>query len=931
VNGYPLFLLLGLASGAAYALLGMGLVLVHRSTGMINFAHGAMAMFCAYVFIGLRRDGVLVLPVVGIRGDLRLAGRGFDLPLAVIITLGYAAVLGTLVYLLIFRPLRDHPTLAKIVASVGLMLILESVAVLRFGDDPRSTPPVLPHAALHVGAVTVPADRILTAAIALVLGGLLAAWYRFSRFGAATEAVAENEKGAVLLGWSAHTVSAVNWAMATVLAAAAGILLVPITALVPGQYTLLIVPALGCALIARLRSFLGVTVVGLVLGMAQSATIKAQTQFAWLPRHGLQEAIPFLLIIVAMTVTGNRMPAPAELARSWTLRARSVRIWPVATLGVAAGCAALPALHAGYRAALIQSMITALVLCSIVVLTGYAGQISLAQLSFAGIGGFTFARITAASAVPLPLSLGVAAVVGAAAGLIVGIPALRVRGVQLAIVTLSAAVVVQELVFNNDAFTGGFTGSLVRPASLLGMNLDIQAADQRDYPRLAFGLFVLALLAVTGIALTMLRAGRLGRAMFAVRGNERAAAAVGVNVTTVKLVAFVIAASIAGVSGAVIGLQRGTLSAQSFDVMGSLTYLAIAVIGGVSRVSGAIIAGLLLAPGGLVATALDRWIGFGKYQLLVAGVLLVVSAIAQPAGIAGQLAGLRGSRGRARPRARRLADATDRPAPPTPGVRIVTERLMPSVPNAGSELAVHGLTVHRGGVRAVADVTLGVRAGEIVGLIGPNGAGKTTFIDAVTGFVPATSGAIRLDAADLTKSPTHRRARAGISRSFQAAELFADLTVADNVRVAAEQSGSGDISDRVVHALALLELDHLGEHLPGELSHGQRKLVGVARALASGPRFVLLDEPAAGLDSVESRDLGERIAGLRDAGIGVLLVDHDMDLVLRVCDRVHVLDFGRLIATGSPAEVSADPAVMAAYFGETVDAPTADERVGELA
>jgi branched-chain amino acid transport system ATP-binding protein len=237
------------------------------------------------------------------------------------------------------------------------------------------------------------------------------------------------------------------------------------------------------------------------------------------------------------------------------------------------------------------------------------------------------------------------------------------------------------------------------------------------------------------------------------------------------------------------------------------------------------------------------------------------------------------------------------------------------------------LSVSFGGLRAVDAVDLTVEPGRIVGLIGPNGAGKTTFVDALTGFVPA-SGLIRFDNRDITRLRANRRAHRGLTRTWQSLELFDDLTVAENLQVAAERASVAHVvadlfrphrpreSQAVDDALERLDLTGIADRLPPELSQGQRKLVGVARALASRPKLVCMDEPAAGLDTSESEALGRRLRGMVDGGVTILLIDHDMGLVLSVCDFVYVLEFGRLIARGTPAEIRGNDLVLAAYLGE---------------
>jgi branched-chain amino acid transport system ATP-binding protein len=240
-----------------------------------------------------------------------------------------------------------------------------------------------------------------------------------------------------------------------------------------------------------------------------------------------------------------------------------------------------------------------------------------------------------------------------------------------------------------------------------------------------------------------------------------------------------------------------------------------------------------------------------------------------------------------------------------------------------------GMTVTYGGVHANQDVDLTVGHAEFVGLIGSNGAGKTTFVDAITGFAPVHAGSVRFDGQDITALGPSERARRGLVRTFQSLELFDDLTVRDNLLVACEQSRwwslpfdifrrkrSAEVEQRVSWALATVGLERLADKLPEELPHGQRKMVGVARALAASPKLVLLDEPAAGLDAEESAELAKELRALIDHGVSVLLIDHDMGLVLSICDRVYVLDFGKVVAEGTPAEIRNDKTVIAAYLGD---------------
>ena len=625
---------------------------------------------------------------------------------------------------------------------------------------------------------------------------------------------------------------------------------------------------------------------------------------------------------------GDRLPTRGEITSGRlpvAVRPRN-RLVPV-LVGVPAVIFLLFWFDGLFRFGLIHSMVLALLMLSLVVLVGFAGQISLGQAALAGVAGFSLARFGDGLDIPFPLAPVLAVAVATVIGLVVGLPALRIRGVQLAVVTIAGAVAIEEILFKNESFTGGIKGSTVAPPELLGVDLSVSGGG--TFPRIAFGIFVLLVLTAVSLAVVNLRLGSTGFRLLAVRSNERAAAALGVNVSATKLLAFGLSSFIAAIGGVMLGYERQQLSFGSFDVFVGITILAFAYLGGIASVSGALV-GAALVSGGFVATALEEWIGFpAEYQLLVGGLGLCVTAVLNPEGISG---GIRLAREQAAAKkAAKRADTgaatppdADRPTPA--GTPPDAE---PRPRTAGPPLlTVTGLSVVYGGVRALHSFDFMVRSGTLTGLIGPNGAGKTTCIDALTGFVEHSTGQVCFDGTSLDGMPPHARARHGLVRTFQAVELFDELTVAENLAVAADQprwwtpaadlvwptrdTGAQPAIDR---ALELLDIDELAGRYPGELSNGQRRLVGVARALAAEPKLVLLDEPAAGLDSAESLDLGRRLQRLVDHGVTILLIDHDMSLVLNVCDELYVLDFGHCIASGSPEEISRDEAVIAAYLG----------------
>nr|MDQ6928985.1 ABC transporter permease [Actinomycetota bacterium] len=512
---------------------------------------------------------------------------------------------------------------------------LQAIVVLRFGTDNRSVGTILPAHPVHFAGQVVPSDNLYLAAIVVVAAVALWLVYRFTHFGLWSRAVAENRTAAALLGGKVTRVSAGSWALATALGGLFGILVAPITGLNPATYTLLVVPALAAALVGRLSSF-GVTVAAaLALGMAQSEIGKLQDRFNWSPSVGLREGLPLVIIIVVLALAGRsiRERQPAVQPRLPTA-GRPRRVGLAVAVWVPLTAVALVVLGSQERLGLITSLVGALICLSLVVLTGYVGQISLAQMAFAGVAGFTLSKLAQDLGVPFPVAPLLAAALAGATGVLLGLPAIRARGVNLAVVTVAGAVAIEELVFRNPALTGGFEGSKVPPPSAFGVDLGIGGGSGAAYPRVAFGLFVLVVLAAVALGIAFLRAGAFGRALLATRANERAAEAAGIDTSRAKLVAFGLSAFIAGIGGSLLGYQQGQLSFGSFGVFVSLSFLAIAYLGGIARISGAMVGGALVA-GGIVFTAADDLFGWGRYQLLVSGLGLIVIAVLYPEGLSG--------------------------------------------------------------------------------------------------------------------------------------------------------------------------------------------------------------------------------------------------------------------------------------------------------
>ncbi|QMU19824.1 branched-chain amino acid ABC transporter permease/ATP-binding protein [Gordonia rubripertincta] len=901
------FLVLGLGNGAVFAALGLALVMTFKSSGVVNFATGAVALYAAYTYAFLRQ-GELLNPIPGFPTTISL-GSDVGVAVALLISVVIAAILGVILYLLVFRPMRTAPALAKAVAAIGLMLVIQALIALRVGEDTPSVGPIFKVETFKIGSSTVPTDRLLLAVVIVGLAICAGLVLRYTRFGVATEAAAESEKGALVTGLSPDRIAIANWALSSATAGLGGVLIAPIVPLNPVAYTMFIVPALAAALVGNFTAISVTVGAGLVIGMLQSEATKLQTTWDWMPDAGVAEAVPLILIIGFLLVRGQPLPGRGAVIRQDLGRSpRPQHLLVPGITGVVVAVTALLTTSGSLRLAVIATMIYGIIALSQVVVTGYAGQVSLAQLTLAGVGAYALSRLTEDLNLPFPIAPLLAACAATVIGVIVGLPALRVRGLPLMVATLALAVFCEAFWFRNPSLNGGLQGAPVDAPSIFGIDLGIGAGE--GYPRLAFGILCLVVLTVVAYGVAALRRSGLGASMLAVRANERSAAAAGINVGVTKLIAFAIASFLAGLGGALLAYQQTLATAGTYAVFAGIGLFAVTYVAGVTSISGAILAGVI-APGGVMYFAVDKYASFGDYYMLVSGILLVLTVVTSPDGLVGYLHTLPFPGRRSAPPAEQPAESSTTPVADAP-----------TPPSGSVVLSVRDVTVRYGAVTAVRDVGFDVRAGEIVGLIGPNGAGKTTLIDAISGFAPA-DGSVALEGSAIDGLAPHRRSRAGLGRTFQDIELYGELSVAENLAIAARRA-PGDTSDNVRDVLRMLEIAHLRDVPAADLSQGQRQLVAVARVLAGQPRVALLDEPAAGLDSTESRWLGDRLRAARAHGVSMVLVDHDMDLVLSLCDRVIVLDLGEVIADGTPDEIRTSPAVVGAYLGTPSSAKAAE-------
>ena len=554
--------------------------------------------------------------------------------------------------------------------------------------------------------------------------------------------------------------------------------------------------------------------------------------------------------------------------------------------GVVAICLLAP----GYYAYLLGTLATtAMVGVGLNVLLGLAGEVSLGQVGFLALGAYGVGILTTGAGLGFWEALPLAVLLVAAISVVLSIPALRVTGPYLAMVTIAFGFIVESVSVEWRDLTGGASGLAGIPAPF----------GTGGTALLAYGFCALAL-----IWFHFFARSPLGLAMQATASAPAAARSIGVGALPVRTAAFVLSAVTSGLAGGLQAALTGFIAPSSFPFSQSILFLLVVVLGGAGRTLGPLLgaAVVVLLPEVLASLA--------EYRLLVFGAGLLIVLWIAPGGIAGAVAGL------VMPK-----------APPSRPAADIDLALAHLAGSSGS-LVAEGVSVAFGGVIAVAGVDLIAPPGRITSVIGPNGAGKTTLLNLVSGFQPPDSGTVRVGNQAITGLPAQDAARASLARTFQTAQPFGNLTVLDNVRLGLLRGRwRGDASAALARALlSLVGYSGSETRLAATLPHVDRRLIEIARALGTAPAVLLLDEPAAGLDDADTVKLGALLQRLARSGLAVVLVEHDMALVMSISDEIVVLDAGRRIAAGTPAAVRADPAVRAAYLGAAAPAQGAASR-----
>jgi ABC-type branched-subunit amino acid transport system ATPase component/ABC-type branched-subunit amino acid transport system permease subunit len=913
-------LLLGLMVGLTYGLLAMGLVLVYRTSGVVNFAHGEVGTLAASFF------GIWVAPS---------AVGGFGLPfwLMLPLALGAGALANVGVEALAVRRLRGAPKVMSLVMTIGAGSFLLFVALaintkIRNGSQyPR--PPGLP--TFHVGALTITPEYSGMLILTPILVALLGLFLTRTRFGVGLRAAADNRDSALLSGIPADRLSSVAWAIAGVTSALVAILQFPQKGFVIGGAALgasLLVRALLAASVARLTSLPVALGFGVLVGIIEQVSLWNTAS------KGPTEMLLFALLLVVLLLQ-SRGAGGAERREDWTdaqpwpalpaaaLAVRRLRMARPASM-VAGGVAFVVIGLWSNRVSLAFTLVVAyaLVGLSVYVITGMTGELSLGQFAVAGAGAVVSAHFVADVFKSIPVGVLAGGVTGAVLSLALGLPALRIRGLMLAVTTLSFAVAAEAWVLPQS----WAVGAGLQPSQLVFRNARVGSAR-------GYFLFSLPFLAAGLWLVRNLAGGGYGRMLRGLRDNEDGARAFGVAATRRKLEAFAVAGFLAGCGGALLAHGLPRLTIDTFAAQRSITVVAVALIGGLALMIGPLL-------GALYLLALPALVHLDEVGLAVSTLGWLVLLLYFPGGLAQAVKPLRDRV--VAWLARGPADAVNAAAADADVVGAINAAASDAAPARAKKkrgpvgpplLEVRQLSKRFGGTAAVVDASLTVMAGETVGVIGPNGAGKTTLFSLIGGFNLPDQGTVLFDGIDVSDMRPEQRSQLGLVRSFQDARLFPTLTVRETLALALERTMPTRLwsalaawptaveseqakAARVGELVEVMGLDAYADTPIRQLSTGTRRIAELAAIVALAPRLVLLDEPSSGVAQRETEALGALLARLKTLlQTTFVVIEHDMPLLLGISDRIVAMESGAVIAEGAPADVVNHPDVVASYLG----------------
>lgn len=884
------YLIAGLVTGSIYGLTATGLVLTYKTSALFNFGHGATAAVAAFLYYSLT------------------VTHGMSWPLAAIISvLVLGPVLG-LGFELLARSLTDAPLVSRVTATVGVLIVVQAVLGVVYGTGTgqlRQVDQFLPTHAFHVGDTIIRGYQLIIIAITAVAAASLWLFFRVTRTGTAMRAVVDNADLLDLSGTNPVRVRRLAWMIGTSFACASGVLLSPLLPQLNAiNLTFMVVTAFGAAAIGGFTSIPMTYVGGLVIGLGQALLTKYLTEGFW---SGLSPALPFIVLFVVLLVTPkHRLVEHVSTARLTTGRRTPWPVQLVLGIGTLVVLLLAPSLFPDNIADWSNGLAYVLVFLSLGLLVRTSGQVSLAHVSFMAIGASAMAHLTVDHGVNWWVALALSALIAVPIGAILAIPAIRLSGLYLALATFGFGILLQFMFYSEDFMFGSF-----------GLGLTIPRPGGFEEEESWYYLMV-ALAVVTTLGMLTVTRSRLGRLLRSMTDSPTGLSTAGAAINVTRVIVFCLSAFIASGAGALQGATVTFIGGDSYQPVLSLILFVTVVVSLGSDPWYAVIAAFVvfvLPTLPLVFTQSDNT---SNYITIIIGLLALFIGY-RPAYVA-LLARIP------------LPSFGGRKKEPATADRHAAEAATTRTPVRAGELEVSGLRVEFGGLVAVDGVTISAPTGRITGLIGPNGAGKTTTFNSCSGLNRPTSGTVVLDGHDARHLGPSARARRGLGRTFQQMELFDSMTVRENIAMGAEASRAGgnplshlmgstaarrEIDAATAESLSLCGLEEFADRTVGALSTGQRRLVEIARCLAGPFHLLLLDEPSSGLDRVET----ERFAAVltrvvKDRGVGILIVEHDMSLVTSICDYVYVLDFGRPVFEGTAAEVMAAPIVKAAYLGD---------------
>jgi ABC-type branched-subunit amino acid transport system ATPase component/branched-subunit amino acid ABC-type transport system permease component len=931
------FIISGLAAGAIYGLAGTGLVLTYKTSGLFNFGYGAMATVSAYVFYWLH---------VTHQVDWKIA--------AFISVLVLGPVMGLLMEPLA-RALSVQPVIHKVVGTVGLIVCVQGLATIKYGVDNISVDQFLPKGTQTFRAlgVNIGYDQLTIAVLSLLIVACLYWVFRRTRIGILMRAVVDDADLLDVQGTNPIRIRWVAWVAGSTLAALSGVLVVPIVGLDPIVLSFLVVQAFGAAAVGAFSSIPLTFAGGLLIGVAADICRKFVVSVGWL--SGLPAGLPFLVLFFVLLALPKRklagnVTAERKLEVNYKgpplarLTAGIVVLVPLALVPVFAGA------KLGFFSMALSLMI---VLLSLGLLVKTSGQVSLCHAAFMAIGACMFSNLAVVHHWPWFAALFVAALIVVPVGALIAIPAIRLSGLFLALATFGFGILVEQLFYPLNFMFGKINS---------GRNIPRPSFAKGDT---GFYYLILVFVVLTGLIMIAIHEGRLGRLLRGLSDSPLAMGTFGLNTNVIKVIVFSVSTFFAALGGIFYGASFHFAASGDprFMSLYSLVLLVILVIApfrepwyvvpsaigvaipafwtttnseywlnavtGVFAVITAVVGGAPVMPAGLRAK-LDRVFTVGRGS----GVTPALAGVPTS-----QLAAAANTNGATPAHAPTPANGTvhsSAPAYVTPSATVPAHGTPAAESSADAGLHVVGLTVRFGGLVAVDDLTMSAGINRITGLIGPNGAGKTTTFNSCSGLNRPSGGRILIHGEDVSSLSPAARAQRGLGRTFQRMELCDALSVSENVALGREAGQAGSrplrhlIAPRSQHrvtqratkeALELCGIANIASRRAGELSTGQRRLVELARCLAGSFDILALDEPSSGLDGQETEHFGELLRTVvRERGCGILLVEHDVGLVMRVCENIYVLDFGKLLFEGNPAAVAASSEVQAAYLGAPVSA-----------